>query len=59
MTEILLLSATDVQKLVTMKDVMDAVEEVFRVFGLGSSEIAPVILRTAKKRGIGITVKMG
>jgi alanine dehydrogenase len=43
-TEILLLSASDVQKLVHMQDVIDAVEEAFRAFGLGSSKIAPVIL---------------
>lgn len=44
MTDVLLLSASDVRSLVSMRDIIDAVEEAFRAFGVGSSKLAPVIL---------------
>jgi len=43
MAEILVLSASEVKKLLTMRDIIDAVEESFRAYGKGGSKLAPVI----------------
>ena len=43
MVDLLVLSASDVKKLLTMRDIIDAVEEAFRAYGKGSSKLAPVI----------------
>jgi alanine dehydrogenase len=41
--EILVLSATEMRKLLTMRDIIDAVEEAFRAFGKGTCKIAPIV----------------
>lgn len=41
--DILVLSGTEMRKLLTMRDVIEAVEEAFRAFGRGTCKIAPVI----------------
>ena len=43
MVDILVLSASDVRKLLTMRDIIGAVEQAFRAYGEGSSRLAPVI----------------
>jgi alanine dehydrogenase len=43
MVEILVLSASEVRKILTMHDIIEAVEESFRAYGKGSSKLAPVI----------------
>jgi len=43
MVDILILSALDVKKLLTMRDIIEAVEEAFRAYGKGTSKLAPVI----------------
>jgi alanine dehydrogenase len=43
MVDILVLSASDVKKLLTMRDIIGAVEEAFRAYGKGRSKLAPVI----------------
>lgn len=44
MSEILILSSSDVKKLVSMRDIIAAVEDAFRAFGEGTSKLAPIIL---------------
>ncbi len=44
MDEVLFLSSSDVKSLVSMRDVVSAVEEAFRAYGKGTSKVAPVIL---------------
>jgi aspartate/methionine/tyrosine aminotransferase len=39
----LVLSASDVKKLLTMRDVIGAVQQTFPAYGEGSSKLAPVI----------------
>jgi len=41
--EILVLSGTEMRELLTMRDIIEAVEEAFRAFGRGTCKIAPVI----------------
>lgn len=43
MVDILVLSASDVKRLLTMRDIIGAVEEAFRAYGKGSSKLAPII----------------
>jgi len=43
MVDILVLSASDVKRILTMRDIIGAVEESFRAYGKGSSKLAPVI----------------
>ena len=43
MVDILILSASDVKKLLSMRDIIEAVEEAFRAYGKGNSTLAPVI----------------
>ncbi len=42
MVDVLVLSASDVKKLLSMRDIITAVEEAFRAYGKGSSKLAPV-----------------
>jgi len=44
MNEVLILSGSDVKKLLSMHDIVGAVEEAFRAYGKGESKVAPVIL---------------
>jgi alanine dehydrogenase len=44
MTEFLALSATDIRELVNMRDIIAAVEEAFRAYGLGASKLGPITL---------------
>ena len=44
MAKILAISATDVKKLTSMRDIIEAVEEAFRALGKGACKLAPVIL---------------
>lgn len=44
MDEVLILSSSEVKSLVSMRDIVSAVEEAFRAYGKGTSKVAPVIL---------------
>ena len=44
MGDILILSSSDVKKLVSMRDIISAVEDAFRAFGDGTSKLAPIVL---------------
>jgi len=49
MTEFLAVSASDVKKLVNMRDVIAAVEEAFRAYGRGTSKLGPITLLLLEK----------
>jgi alanine dehydrogenase len=49
MSEVLVLSASDVRKLASMRDIIGAVEDAFKAFGKGTSKLAPIILTLVDK----------
>jgi len=49
LTEILVLSASDVRKLLSMGDIIVAVEDAFRAFGSGTCKLAPIVLTLVDK----------
>ncbi len=49
MTDILVLSVTDIKNLVSMRDIVSAVEESFRAYGVGLTRLAPVTLTMVDK----------
>jgi alanine dehydrogenase len=59
MTEILVLSASDVKKLVSMRDIIAAVEDAFRAFGEGTSKLAPIVLTLVDKHEGEHEIKSG
>ena len=59
MTELLVLSASDVRKLVSMRDIIAAVEDAFRAFGEGTSKLAPIVLTLVDKHEGEHEIKSG
>jgi alanine dehydrogenase len=59
MTEILILSASDVKKLLSMRDIIAAVEDAFRAFGQGASKLAPIVLTLVDKHEGEHEIKSG
>ena len=49
MDDVLILSASDVKNLVSMRDIINAVEEAFRAYGKGTCRIAPIVLTMIDK----------
>ena len=49
MPEVLFLSASDVKKLVSIHDIIRAVEDAFKAFGEGTSKLAPITLTFVDK----------
>jgi len=44
MDDVLILSASDVKNLLSMRDIVSAVEDAFRAYGKGESKVAPIVL---------------
>jgi alanine dehydrogenase len=59
MTEILVLSASEVKRLVSMRDIVDAVEEAFRAYGKGDAKLAPVVLTMVNRHQGEHEIKSG
>jgi alanine dehydrogenase len=59
MSKILVLSASDVKKLVSMRDIISAVEDAFRAFGQGTSKLAPIVLTLVDKHDGEHEIKAG
>ncbi len=59
MVELLVLSKTDLEKLLTMKDTIDSVEEAFRGLATGEATMPPLILLDAPKHNGGWGIKAG
>jgi alanine dehydrogenase len=49
MGDILVLSASDIRELLSMRDIIGAVEDSFRAYGTGASKLAPIILTLVDK----------
>lgn len=49
MGDVLVLSASDIRKLLSMRDIIGAVEDSFRAYGTGASKLAPITLTLIEK----------
>lgn len=59
MSDILVLSAADVKKLVDMRAIIGAVEDAFRAYGKGTSKLAPITLCLIDKYEGELEIKSG
>jgi alanine dehydrogenase len=59
MVEVLVLSKKDLEKVLTMKDTIDAVEEAFKGLATGGSVVAPLILMDTLKHSGSWGIKAG
>jgi len=59
MSEILVLSASDIKKLVDMRAIIGAVEDAFRAYGRGAVKLAPITLAMIDKYEGELEIKSG